>query len=197
MSVAGFGVDDLDGFAASLIPSRQLPYKNNWQNAITIEMSSDRRYYFRKVYSILDLFSDVGGLYGAISPISIIILALVNFWSSYQFLMADLFTESQGLDRNDVQWRCCKSLYISMLTISGGSDKNCCLSPSRKQRLRSKSLRYLLDEISITHIIRQLRVLNAAAKQRYTSNEWQELKKSHEYRLYSDAEKEVSEVEAL
>ena len=51
----------------------------------------DRREYYRKVYSILDLFSDVGGLYGALSPVCIALISTLNFWSSYQYLAGDLF----------------------------------------------------------------------------------------------------------
>ena len=40
-----------------------------FQNAVTFEVSSDRNNYFRNVYTILDLLSDVGGLFGAIQPI--------------------------------------------------------------------------------------------------------------------------------
>ena len=45
-------------------------YNRPFQNAVTFEVSSDRNNYQRNVYTILDLLSDVGGLVGAISPIS-------------------------------------------------------------------------------------------------------------------------------
>ena len=51
----------------------------------------DRRNYNRTVYAIFDFASDVGGLYGALSPLCITFLLMINFWSSYQFLMGDLF----------------------------------------------------------------------------------------------------------
>ena len=40
---------------------------------------------------MLDYFSDVGGLFGAISPIFGILISLPNFYGSYQYIMADLF----------------------------------------------------------------------------------------------------------
>ena len=98
--VAGIGLENEKGFYSVRQPSRQIPYINNWKNAITIEMSMDRRVYSRKVYAVLDFVSDVGGLFGAISPICILILALVNFWSSYQFLMGDLFVERGKTRKN-------------------------------------------------------------------------------------------------
>ena len=54
-------------------------------------MSMSRHEYFRRVYSVLDLVSDVGGLYGAVSPLCILLLICINFWSSYQFIAGDLF----------------------------------------------------------------------------------------------------------
>ena len=82
MTVAGAGLEDLVGFYAQREAGRVIPYLNDWQTAITIEMSMNRHDYFRKVYNILDFISDVGGLYGAVSPICIIFLIIFNFWSS-------------------------------------------------------------------------------------------------------------------
>ena len=197
MNVAGLGVDETTGFLLKQQPSRSIPYKNNWQNSITFEMSMDRRDYFRNVYSILDFVSDLGGLYGAISPICVISLVILNFWSGYQFLMSDLFVGGVSTPRHqkrlsgsqvdkqkeysqesdNVQCNCCKSLYISMVTMCAkpGSKNYCFCRPSRAKRLRSKGLRFLLNELSISHIIRQLRVLNAATKKKFSELEWQEL----------------------
>ena len=93
-SIAGSEEEDEVGFYLERRPNRPLPYQNNWHNSITFELTMDRRDYFRKVYGVLDLLSDVGGLFGAISPICGILLVAFNFWSSYQFLMDDLFVES-------------------------------------------------------------------------------------------------------
>jgi len=136
----------------------------------------DRRDYFRNVYSILDYVSDLGGLYGAISPFCVILLGVLNFWSSYQFLMGDLFVGGMStsrhkkrlsdskkgreviveLESNNTQSSCCNSLYISIVTMltKPGSKSSCCCRPSREIRLKSKGLRHMLHEISIDHIIR-------------------------------------------
>ena len=58
----------------------------------------NRQDYVRKVYSLIDVFADVGGLYGAISPICVIVLLITNFWSSYQFLAGDLFVSGGSKD---------------------------------------------------------------------------------------------------
>ena len=60
-----------------------MPYKNSWQNAVTFEMSNAQENYNRVVYSNLDLVSDLGGLYGAISPIFVGFVAIINYYSSY------------------------------------------------------------------------------------------------------------------
>lgn len=48
------------------MPTRQMPYSNTFHNAITYEMSLNSNVYLRRVYSILDFVSDLGGLFGAI-----------------------------------------------------------------------------------------------------------------------------------
>ena len=65
------------------MPNRELPYKNLFQNAVTFEMSLNQKQYFRRVYSLLDFLSDVGGLYSAVSPICMLLIVLMNFNSSY------------------------------------------------------------------------------------------------------------------
>ena len=82
MTVAGVGLVEEVGFFLERKAGRTIPYLTDWQTAITFEMNMDRHDYFRKVYNILDFISDVGGLYGAVSPICIIFLIIFNFWSS-------------------------------------------------------------------------------------------------------------------
>ena len=74
-----------------------MPYDNSFQNAITFEMSLTNKIYWRRVYSTLDLGSDIGGLFGLISPISLSIIAVCNYFSSYQFIMSNLFYENQDM----------------------------------------------------------------------------------------------------
>ena len=83
MNYAGLATESEVGFFLDVYPSRVLPYLNNWQNALTIEMSLDLRVYHRKVYSWGDYVSDMGGLFGALSPICMSILTIINFYSSY------------------------------------------------------------------------------------------------------------------
>ena len=173
----------------------------------------DRLDYHRKVYSILDFLSELGGLYAAISTLCVISLVVVNFWGSYQFLMGDLFVEgthdqtsprkkSSEADlpqlkneSNNIQQHSGTSFYVSILALLSPGSKSCCFCcrPSRQQRLRSKRLSHLLDEMSISHIIRQLRVLNAATKQRCSDVQWEQLQKSHAYIGQNDLDTDLEQ----
>ncbi len=64
------------GYLTKRDPSRELPYLNNFHNSITYEMSLDQTKYFRRVYGILDFLADMGGLFGAISPVCFSIVML-------------------------------------------------------------------------------------------------------------------------
>lgn len=70
--------EQIDGFFIERQPNRELLFKNRWQNALTLEMSLNKKHYFRRVYSGLDFAADMGGLFGAIAPLCKLILALLN-----------------------------------------------------------------------------------------------------------------------
>ena len=69
-----------------------------------------------------------------------------------------------------------------------GSHRCCCWRTGRNNRLRSKGLRHILNEVSITHIIRDMRVLKASAKAHVSKAAWQELQDQHGIMLYTDME---------
>ena len=79
----GLTTEHEHGFYLEQNANRGLSYKNRWQNALTLELDLDNIEYHRQVYTILDYFSDVGGLFGAVSPIFMTLLAVFNFYSSY------------------------------------------------------------------------------------------------------------------
>ena len=58
-------------------------YDNNFQNAVTLEMSLMKKVYFRSVYGTLDFAADLGGLSSAIRSIFSLILLTVHSYSSY------------------------------------------------------------------------------------------------------------------
>ena len=57
------------GFDIEITQTRTLPYKNQFWNAITYELSLTREKYTRTVYGFFDFLRDLGGLFSAISPI--------------------------------------------------------------------------------------------------------------------------------
>ena len=82
-SVGDIFVDNLKGFNEHRLPTREMPYKNRMWTAITYELSQDKTEYYRNVYSFLDLLSDVGGLYGSLSAICILLVHFFQYRSSY------------------------------------------------------------------------------------------------------------------
>ena len=56
--------------------NRLLPYKNKFQNSITFEMSLNKRVFIRHVYTLLDMIGDLGGLFGALTPLGVIIVSI-------------------------------------------------------------------------------------------------------------------------
>ena len=63
-------------------------------------MSLDQRFYFRQVYSFLDFLAEIGGLFSAFSKICLLIITALNYFGSFQFVMADNFYYKSGFDVN-------------------------------------------------------------------------------------------------
>jgi len=75
--------------------TRVMPYKQPFQNAITYELSHTRHIYYRQVYGLLDWLRDLGGLFGAMSGISLSIVLIFQFQGGYMFVMSELFSAPQ------------------------------------------------------------------------------------------------------
>ena len=98
-NIGGIFSQEFLGFTEKKSFMRELSYRNNIHNAVTFEMSHDLKHYYRRVYSFLDFFADIGGLFGALGPFCIGIITAFHFHGPYQFLMAYLFRNS-GLNQN-------------------------------------------------------------------------------------------------
>ena len=66
-------------------------YNNKIWNGVTYEMSLSSKRYFRRVYSIMDFFAEMGGLAGSFGSLSFAAVYCFNYFGSYQFVMAELF----------------------------------------------------------------------------------------------------------
>ena len=97
MSVASLDEELNDGHVIDQWPSRNMGYNNRIQNGVTYEISLTSKRYFRRVYSIMDFMSEMGGLFGAIGSIFLATIIGLNYFGSYQFLMAELFYSRSSL----------------------------------------------------------------------------------------------------
>ena len=99
LNIGGLMTEHHYGFFNARMANRELPYPNDFHNALTFEMNLGKKVYFRRVYSSLDFFADIGGLFAAIRVTCLAILMLTNYYSSYQFIMHDLFIHSVDDDQ--------------------------------------------------------------------------------------------------
>lgn len=80
-------------------PVRFYDFKDNVHFAITYEMSRDLLSVNRKVYSVLDLLGDVGGLTGSLHAI----FALAIFVFQYKATLNDTSTRTYLIEEGDDQ----------------------------------------------------------------------------------------------
>ena len=88
-SVPGLAKEEEIGFFSTTMTPREMQYTNDLWNAVTFEMSFMHRSYSRQVYGTLDFLADIGGLFAALKAPFLLVISLFNFYSSYQFVMAD------------------------------------------------------------------------------------------------------------
>ena len=61
------------------------------QNAITFELSLDRTVLKRRVYGWLDLLGELGGLFGALSPLCLGLVRVFHYRSVYMYVTKEMF----------------------------------------------------------------------------------------------------------
>ena len=78
------------------------------------------------------------------------------------------FSKSQSFRKievkNDVQWNSFKTIRLNLSTFCPRLFK--CLKKDRSMKLRVKAYKHILKEISIENIIKRLRVLKEAFKEK-------------------------------
>ena len=62
----------------------------------------------------------------------------------------------------------------------------CCLRPRYRQKLKILGYKHLLQEVTISNIIQQLRVVSAACQESRTAEQWETLQKKHKLIAYED-----------
>ena len=121
-----------NGFKMERKPTRNIPYKNNFQNAVTFELDLGQTEYFRKVYTSLDFLSELGGLFSALGRLALLVISSLNYFGSFQFVMADNFYYRSGQAyKNDVQWNSLKSLRLNVHTFFPKELHICCFKPTK------------------------------------------------------------------
>ena len=172
--------------------------------------------YFRRVYTILDLLSDLGGLFSSSKIICVVLLTIFQFYGSYQFVMNDLFSHNKHsrknslvlakgrINRRPTQKKfkyeparrnyCCQVMRLNIQTFVRPKLPCKCINRplSREQHQLSKTYDHVLTLVSISNIIKQLRVLNAAAAQSMTRDQWKQLKNEYEVQAYSELDSDSS-----
>ena len=83
--------EELKGFFIEHLPARELPYRNLFQNSITFEISQTQTVFYRRIFSILDMMGNLGGLYGALVPLCLSIVRIFHYRSSYMHIAGEVF----------------------------------------------------------------------------------------------------------
>ena len=91
MNIGQLMTDYDSGFYIEPQAARDLPYQNRFQNSITFEISLNRTSYYRRVQSTLDVLGALGGLFGAISPIFMLVVRAFHYRGEYMYLIGELF----------------------------------------------------------------------------------------------------------
>ena len=109
--------------------------------------------------------------------------------------MADTFYSRSGERQvNDVQYNSLKSLRMNVHRFLPKKLQRGCLRPNEEHKKQHRSYMHILEETSISHIVQQLRVLNAAAQETRTKKEWKKLRQQHALMAYSDLESETQDM---
>ena len=95
----------------------------------------------------------------------------------------------ENIEINSVQWNVKKVCMLNLTTYILPKLRSCCcrrIKLTREQRLKTKALRHVLTEATITHITKQLRVLSAAVRETKSQQEWKRLRDQYQVMAYSE-----------
>ena len=167
-------------------------------------------HYIRRVYATLDLLSDLGGLSSSCTLLSLTLVYVTQYYGYYQFVMNDLFVKKRRKQQtcrliqyqnsmlepnedslnNSIQWNTWQTIKLNLHTFCWPMCPKLfqCCQLNRDQRLRTKAYSHVLNELSVSKIVKQIRVLKAAAKQNMSPKHWKQLKMQTELMAYSELE---------
>ena len=193
-------------------PTRFLPYKNKFHNAVTYELSDTNHVYYRSVYTFLDWLRDIGGLYGSISAFCIAIVFIVQFQGQNMYLMAKLYAANTELPQ---QGGCfgCRSAKTNEISPSSGKSLQdqhklrwhlgqvfmtnlkrfckdhtkvqkycCCLRSTQRDQVFINGYEKLTEEIRITNVLKQIRVMEGVLKDKLGKENWNKAVKKYRLR---------------
>ena len=98
-------------------------------------------------------------MFSAFSRICLVVVGALNYFGSFQYVMADNFYYRGGKDstgeiyKNDVQWNSLKSLRLNIHAFFPKQLLCACFKPNKAQRIRANCYDHILQETSISHII--------------------------------------------
>ena len=91
---------DESSFNIEKSETRLLPYKNQFWNAITFEMSLTRHEFTRITYGLFDFLRDIGGLFSALRPISAVLVAILQYRGAYYYLTSEMMLNKRSDSQN-------------------------------------------------------------------------------------------------
>lgn len=154
-------------------PLRILNYRNNYQFAMTFEQENTLYEVVKSEYTVIKFLSNMGGL----SSILLSIGAFVNYLDSPQvYIASDFVEEDQSLSRHvtkaQFQQGCCTNLCTRLIAQTWLPHRcRMCLSSPKDRILAVAYTTGLREEMSISRLIRHIRVTEGVLKEKFGFNE--------------------------
>lgn len=179
-------------------PLRILPYNNTFQNAVTFEISENKKILTRVDYGVLDWLSDIGGLYKILQMGVLMLVLMMNEHGPTLFVTTSLIKrkKDQEVQRRDFAVRS-KQLnksknYYSAMDIKTHfclflrlrlADKCKCLRVKKKDRFLLEVHKNIEPQFDISMFFRKLNVFEGVIRSQMSSKKWREACQEHS--LYS------------
>ena len=109
----------------------------------------------------MDVLGALGGLFGAIVPVFMLIVRTFHYRGEYMYLIGEIFGTAQSdtevgkfirKPRNTIQWNCCR---VTFFNLKIRRIFRCCqMRLSRQDRLFAKSYNLVEKQCTVTNIMR-------------------------------------------